>query len=203
MDQVFGPNTGCLIKLKNEATEFISGIEVPNKYDIFLPNGLRLIAIEESTFVSRVIFGSQRSFTIKICFASNKVELLKIERPLSILTQELTVYDSLKKDIVIGKIIKSSWFTKNFEIHDNKGLVYRIHSPFFTFWTFNVFNQDGLQVGVIKKKWAGLLKEFYDDSDNFIIEYPKDATPPQKSLLLAASFLLEFMYFDNSQKTNS
>lgn len=104
---------------------------------------------------------------------------------------------------MIGKIIKSSWFTKNFEIHDESGLVYRIHSPFFTFWTFNIFNIEGLQVGVIKKKWAGLLKEFYDDSDSFIIEFPKDSTSSQKSLLLAASFLLEFMYFDNSQKTNA
>jgi hypothetical protein len=204
IEQVFGPNQSCLVKLKAETLEFISGIETPNKYDVFLPNGLRLLAIEESTFFNRVFLGAQRSFIMRICFASNKVELLKIERPFHWFHQELIVSDTSRKGALLGKIQRgTSWFRKEFEIWDDKKLIYLISSPLLTFWTFDIYDMNGNQVGVIKKKWAGLLKEFYDDSDNFVIQYPKKCTSAHKSLILSTTFLLEFMYFDNAQKTNA
>ena len=53
------------------------------------------------------------------------------------------------------------------------------------------------KVGNITKKWSGLLKETFTDSDNFGITFPSDANTNQKSILLGAVFLIDFVHFEN------
>lgn len=60
----------------------------------------------------------------------------------------------------------------------------------------------GNNVGKIQKKWSGLFKELYTDADNFGVEFPANATPTQKAILFGATFLIDFMYFEDNQKKN-
>jgi hypothetical protein len=63
--------------------------------------------------------------------------------------------------------------------------------------------QDGMEIGHIKKKWSGLAKEFFTDADNFGVSFSPDLALHVKALILAAVFLIDFMYFeDNAGKNN-
>ena len=84
------------------------------------------------------------------------------------------------------------------------------------------------QIGEISKKWTGLGEEMFTDADNFGVSFPKDLdikvlfiSPKQpvswniigchiflsliflkvKLSLLAATFLIDFMYFEESPES--
>jgi len=51
------------------------------------------------------------------------------------------------------------------------------------------------EVGRIQKQWSGLLKEMFTDADNFGVEFPQSATSQEKALLLAATFIIDYLFF--------
>lgn len=46
------------------------------------------------------------------------------------------------------------------------------------------------RVGVISKKWGGLVREILTDKDSFGVSFPADLEPKYKALFLAACFLI-------------
>eukprot|EP01029_Cantina_marsupialis_P017215 TRINITY_DN3863_c0_g2_i1.p1 TRINITY_DN3863_c0_g2~~TRINITY_DN3863_c0_g2_i1.p1 ORF type:complete len:348 (-),score=43.58 TRINITY_DN3863_c0_g2_i1:750-1793(-) len=62
---------------------------------------------------------------------------------------------------------------------------------------FEIRNVENTEtVGLISKRWNGCGKEFCTDSDDFTIDFPRDATPKQKMFIFAAVILLDFMHFE-------
>ncbi|XP_078266561.1 phospholipid scramblase 2-like isoform X2 [Rhinoraja longicauda] len=53
-------------------------------------------------------------------------------------------------------------------------------------------------VGKITKQWTGLLREAFTDADNFGIQFPLDLDVKVKAVLLAATFLIDFLFFEKS-----
>ena len=54
-----------------------------------------------------------------------------------------------------------------------------------------VLSRDGgTQVGKISKKWSGLGREAFTDSDNFGINFPMDLDVRMKAVMLGAVFLI-------------
>jgi uncharacterized protein YxjI len=90
-----------------------------------------------------------------------------------------------------------SWIHRLFIVADAQGQEFcRLHGPLFHPWTFEIRQHDR-EVGKITKKWSGLLKEGFSDADNFAAILPPQMTPEQKSVLLGAVFLIDFVYFEN------
>ena len=56
-----------------------------------------------------------------------------------------------------------------------------------------------LQVGKISKQWSGVLKEAFTDADNFGISFPMDLDVKIKATLLGAVFLIDFMFFEETE----
>ncbi len=56
---------------------------------------------------------------------------------------------------------------------------------------------DGTHVGQITKQWSGLVNEVLTDADNFGVIFPMDLHVHHKATLLAAVFLIDFMYFED------
>lgn len=48
-------------------------------------------------------------------------------------------------------------------------------------------------IGYIARVWPGCLKSLATDADNFVIEYPVDATPVQKAALSAVPILIDYL----------
>ena len=105
----------------------------------------------------------------------------------------------------IGKIERTwAWFYRTFNILDDQGRVlFQLQGSFFGPWTFYIYS-NGQVVGHIRKKWSGLAQEIFTDADNFGVDFPVSLDLNAKSLLVAAVFLIDFMYFeDNDANSNS
>ncbi|CAJ0924651.1 unnamed protein product, partial [Mesorhabditis belari] len=64
---------------------------------------------------------------------------------------------------------------------------------------FDLETPDRQLVGTIRKKWSGPVKEMFTDADNFIAEFPIDLDAKAKGTLLGATFLIDFLAFENNQ----
>ncbi|CAG2162276.1 unnamed protein product [Oppiella nova] len=62
-------------------------------------------------------------------------------------------------------------------------------------WTLLAKDSDR-NVGKISKKWSGLLREHFTDADVFGVNFPGDQDVRAKALLMAATFLIDFMFFE-------
>ncbi|KAF5394706.1 Phospholipid scramblase [Paragonimus heterotremus] len=66
---------------------------------------------------------------------------------------------------------------------------------------FNVLSADGkLEVGRITKQWTNFIQEYFTDADNFGISFPMDLDVKIKATLIGAVFLIDFMFFETSQR---
>ena len=55
------------------------------------------------------------------------------------------------------------------------------------------------QVGKISKKWTGFIHEIFTDADIFGVSFPKDLDIKSKAILLGATILIDFAYFEDNQ----
>ena len=64
---------------------------------------------------------------------------------------------------------------------------------------FRVYLADGAtEIGKISKQWAGFFNEAFTDCDIFGINFPKDLEVTKKALLLGATFLIDYNFFEKS-----
>ena len=52
-------------------------------------------------------------------------------------------------------------------------------------------------MGRITKKWSGLLREAFTDADTFGVEMGPAMDPRLRPLMVAATFLIDFLYFED------
>jgi len=58
--------------------------------------------------------------------------------------------------------------------------------------------------GTIQRKFQGCMKANFTDADNFEVTFPFDASPEDKLLLIGASLMIDFRYYnDDSGEGNS
>jgi len=64
---------------------------------------------------------------------------------------------------------------------------------------FKVYTADGAtEIGKISKQWAGYFNEAFIGCDIFGINFPKDLDVTKKALLLGATFLIDYNFFEKS-----
>jgi uncharacterized protein YxjI len=63
-------------------------------------------------------------------------------------------------------------------------------------WNFRFLSKDGIELGKVTKKWAGLGKELFTSADNYIIALDEQRTlpPDAAALLLAAGLAIDTVY---------
>ena len=55
-------------------------------------------------------------------------------------------------------------------------------------------------IGTIKKVSAGFLQELLTDADNFEILFPSDASPEEKLLIIGATLMIDYRYFEDGDR---
>ena len=63
-----------------------------------------------------------------------------------------------------------------------------------------VETMDGNVIGAVTKKWSGCFREGFTDADVFSVTFPKDLDVKMKAILLGATFLIDFMEFEQAQR---
>jgi len=204
-----------LCKQQIELLEMFTGFETNNKYKIKNTLGQNVyFAVEDTDCCTRQCCGPARPFDLKIFDNSNQ-EVIHLQRPLRCsecccpcCLQELEV--TSPPGTVIGYIIqKWSILKPKFEICDaNRTPVLLIEGPICrcrcSDIEFKILGLDGVtQVGQITKQWMGFVKEMFTDADTFGITFPMDLDVKIKACMLGATFLIDFMFFEQQNQNNN
>jgi hypothetical protein len=194
-----------VIQQKRELTEVFLGIETINKYMLFDVDGAPCGSVIERSsglfsFLKRIILGSHRPFEIDVFDASGK-SILELSRSF------FWFFSDIKVKVPNGPLLgsahrKFSIFYKIYELKDANGNAFaKIQSSMFKIWTFALRDLQGNEVARISKKWTGMLKEYFTDSDNFLIEFGNHQWGAGKrAVILAAAISVDFDFFENNNK---
>ncbi|XP_037722531.1 phospholipid scramblase 2-like [Drosophila subpulchrella] len=199
-----------LVKQKVEVFEALTGFETNNRYSIQNALGQKVFyAVEDTNCCTRNCC-PERPFHMKIFDTYLKNEVIHMHRPLgcSSICCPCCLHSieiSAPPGMVIGKI-QEEWSICRpcFRILNPSGdLVLRIEGPacFCSMCrnvNFNVISLDGEKVGRISKQWSGLGREWFTDADMFGLTFPMDLDINLKAVLLGATFLIDFMFFEKS-----
>ncbi|XP_065287632.1 phospholipid scramblase 2-like isoform X2 [Dermacentor albipictus] len=61
---------------------------------------------------------------------------------------------------------------------------------------FKVLSTNGVVIGKITKLWGGALKEVFTTADNYAVTFPLDLDVHIKGALIAATILIDYMFFE-------
>ena len=196
MDPLAVANT-FVISQKKEWGEIVSGFEARNRYVVLneLGNELYQAREESGSLLARWFLKALRPFTIVLTGADG-TPALHLARPFRFYFHKLEVRAPGGK--LLGTVeLEFSWLHRLFRVTDAQGReLCRLHGPLFHPWTFEI-RQNDREVGKITKKWSGLLKEGFTDTDNFAAVLPPGMSVEAKCVLLGAVFLIDFVYFEN------
>ncbi|XP_693207.5 phospholipid scramblase 1-like [Danio rerio] len=202
-----------LVHQKVELMEVLMGWETNNQYVVKNSLGQQVFfAAEESHFCSRMFCGSVRSFLLHIQDNMGQ-EVMTLSRPLKCSScffpcclQELEVHSPSGSPL---GYVTQSWhpYLPKFIIHnERKEPVLKILGPFCdckccSDVNFEVMSLDESSViGRISKQWSGFEAEAFTDADNFGLQFPMDLDVKIKAVILGACFLIDFMFFEHTQK---
>lgn len=196
-----------LVRQQVEMMEVASGgmYEGENSYDVLGAadnKGLdEYHAAETSSLAVRCLCKSNRPWLINLTNTQTGQMLLQITRPFRFYFHEILVQTG--QGATVGRVCRTfACCSRNFGVYDHTGeLLLTIKSPLFSPWTFNVMH-GYQQVGEIKKQFSGIAQEMFTDADNFGVQFDPALSDATKTLLLAAVFLIDFMYFEDNEPAN-
>jgi uncharacterized protein YxjI len=192
-----------IIKQHKEILEILSGFETKNKYIIMDENKSKLGYIAEQgsgllRILKRFFLRSHRPFDITV-FDNEANEALRLNRKFFWIFSDLFVQVNDKK---IGSIHRRfSFYQKKYSIQDDNGLeLFLIKSPIWRLWSFPITDKLNNKIGIITKKWQGLISEIFTDADAFLIKLDSPTlSDTEKVLLFASGISIDFDFFENNQ----
>ena len=115
-------------------------------------------------------------FHLQVTDNNNRV-LASINRGWTFWMSKITIKDG--NDVVTGSIKQRFRLLKpRFQIFDAAEIQIAEINGDWKAWNFSITDPNGLQIGSINKKWAGLAKEFFTSADkyyvNIVPEYAED-----------------------------
>jgi uncharacterized protein YxjI len=188
------------IRQRREIAELF-GFETRNKYEV-TDEGGRLIgyAAEQQKgilgFLLRSFLGHWRRFDIHVWDPERRL-VINAHHPFRFLFQRLEVTDAGGQ--YLGAVQQRfAILSKRFDVEGPRGeTIMTVSSPIWKIWTFP-FSRGGVQAALVEKKWSGLLKEAFTDSDNFRVSYEPAVNlgENERRLVLAAALFIDLQYFE-------
>ena len=188
---------GLAVSQKKEWGEILSGFEGTNRYVVSDEHGHELFyAVEEpGSVLARLFLKAYRPFAIDVVNRAGE-KLLRIERPFRFYFHTAQIFDGSGK--LIGTLERHFSIPRRLYsvLSSNGAKLFDLFGPLMHPWTFNI-QENGRELGMIQKKWSGLLKEGFSDADNFGVTFPLDWPVEKKTLALGAVFLIDFVHFED------
>jgi len=120
-----------------------------------------------------------------------------IRKPVAFFRETVEVYDA--QDEKIGRF-QSKLFVigGGFWVYDQNDKQFAEVKGKWTGWEFRFVTPDGVELGQVSKKWAGVLKELFTSADNYIVSVADHLAeqPIAKMLLLAAALAIDIVYYE-------
>lgn len=187
--------------------EILSPFERKNRYQVMVlsdPHQEGFVH-EHSTsvfnFIGRQFLGYWRPATLRFEDAYQYC-ILKMHKRFRFYFHQLDIADP--DGNLIGNVVRRFHFIRtNYDINDAHGVtVMKIKGPFFI-WpfmdaVFRIFKNEE-EIGNVTKKWKGILREHFTDSDSFHSGFHRNLPMADKILLFGAIFLIDFVSYENNQ----
>jgi uncharacterized protein YxjI len=191
------------VRQRKSWMEILTSLDARNKYVVYDEAGNPVFEVEEQgtrlrSFFKRLFLRNLRPFTSHVEDLNGQQLLLVLHKPFRFIFHRLEVRDAAGN--LLGAIQRKwTWFRRKYVIEGPGGEhVATLFGPFFRPWTFKIQPAGSdLELGLIQKKWSGLLKEAFSDADNFWIDYASVADPKLRAVLFAATALIDVVHFEN------
>lgn len=210
LDMFFASVQKLFIRQKKEWAEILTPFEFANKYEIYAEDAtVKIGDVAErfggfDRFFLRNLFGARRSLEVDICNSMTRA-VVRLTRPVYWFNSEMAV--ATPEGHSLGSVHKKfSFFRKIYELRDEKGQIFaNIRSPFWTPWTFKLLDRfSENEVGLISKKWSGMLQEAFTSADRFMVDYGRrDWNSARKAVILATAINIDYDYFESSGNASS
>lgn len=205
-----------LIKQELEVAEILTTYETVNKYQVLDDLSRPVFAArEKSACLQRQLCGGSRSFEIDVTSMGigSETKILKFKRPfafnsicLPCCRNQMTIIHP-QSNSILGTIFQRWSCIPSFKIYNHQndhaldidGQFELLMSLCCNDVDFLIKDKNGVQVGLLQKKWMGFCQEIGTDADNFKIVFPVGMDVKLKAVLLGAVFLVDFMYFENTR----
>ncbi|CAG2100280.1 unnamed protein product [Medioppia subpectinata] len=197
-----------VIKQQIQIVEVFTSFEANNRYDIQNTLGQNVLFAAEETHCMTRNCCRNRPFEIRVVNIGQQ-EVMHLSRPLRV--DDCCCFCCLHvmrvespPGNIIGQVIQDCHCLRPiFHIENGSGVtVLRIVGPICTASIccndikFDILAKDtNLKVGQIIKKY-GFFRDMMTNADIFGVQFPMDLDVRVKALLLAATFLIDFMYFE-------
>jgi uncharacterized protein YxjI len=191
------------VRQRKSWMEILTSFDARNKYVVYDETGTPVFNVEEQgsgfgSLLKRLFLRNLRPFTSHVDDLTGQQQLLVLRRPFRFIFHRLEVRDAAGN--LLGAIQRKwTWFRRKYVVEGPDGQhVATLFGPFFRPWTFKIRPATGEQeLGLIQKKWSGLLKEAFTDADNFWIDYEAISDPQLRAVLFAATVLIDIVHFEN------
>ncbi|XP_008709317.1 phospholipid scramblase 1-like [Ursus americanus] len=192
-----------LVCQRFDLLEVLSSFETSKNYEVMNNQGQRIYFAEErSNCFFRYLCGPSRSFTMTI-YDNVGRDVITMHKALrNCYLQKLQV--EAPPGEKIGYVYQYFHpFLPMFKIkNENKEDIMKIRGPCVVSSCLKDLNftllslDEEIVIGKISKKWAGFIRELSTNADKFGIQFPFDLDVKIKALMLGASFLIDYMYFE-------
>ena len=172
-------------------------LKLTDTYDLLDPDTKEPVGIARENvsglikFLRLLINKSLMPTRVEIAVAVDQPPVLVLKRGVTLLRARVDVLDGQG-----GKIgyLKSKLFSLGggfhvFSADDQKFAEVRGD---WKGWNFKLLDLNGVEMGVVTKKWAGLGRELFTSADNYMIEVRDGSS--SNALLLAAALAIDFVF---------
>lgn len=192
------------VRQRKRWLELLLAFEMKNAYDVYDDRQMPVFRVREHgsgflSFLKRIFLGPFRPFRAQVTDLGTEAPLMALRRPFRFFFHRLEVRTADGE--YLGAIQRRwSWLRRIYVVEDESGVVVAdIFGPILRPWTFEV-RIDGTVRAVIRKRWSGLLKEAFTDADNFGVEIGALPTTRLKTLIFAATVLIDVVHFERSKR---
>jgi uncharacterized protein YxjI len=193
------------VRQRKNWLEIITSFDARNKYVVYNELGEPVMNVEEQgtgfgSLMKRLFLQWMRPFETKVeDLTAGGTPLLTLNKPFRFIFHRLEVRDP--NGTLLGAIQRKwTWVRRKYILEGPDGReVATLFGPILKPWTFQIQLPGSTQeVGVIQKKWSGLLKEMFSEADNFWVAYEAITDPQLRALLFAATVLIDIVHFERS-----
>jgi uncharacterized protein YxjI len=191
------------VRQRKNWLEIITSFDARNKYVVYNELGEPVFNVQEQgsgfgSFMKRLLLQWMRPFTSQVDdLTTGGTAMLTLRKPFRFIFHRLEVRDA--SGTLLGAIQRKwTWIRRKYIIEGPDGReVATLFGPILKPWTFQIQLPGSTQeVGLIQKKWSGLLKEMFSEADNFWVAYEAVEDPQLRALLFAATVLIDIVHFE-------
>lgn len=180
--------------------EQVAFLKTHDTYDIFDPDSQKQVGVAKEEISGLV--KTLRWFIDKKLMATRVVvrdttgtPVLTIKRPFRLFRARVEVHDA--QDQFVG-YFKSKLFSLGggFWVYDTQDKQFAEVKGDWKGWNFKFLTPEGVELGVVTKKWAGLGKELFTSADTYVVSINDSlkSQPTAKVLLLAAALAIDIVF---------